>query len=105
MEKDQLYGEAYKLWGSQTQLLLLFEEMAELQEAICKHYRGGGNAENIVEEIADVEIMLEQFQYMALIPESIIEGKKKEKLKRLEKRIIEAKTRLEQEGGKGSGND
>ena len=39
---------------------IFFEEMSELQKELCKHDRGKDNREAIAEEIADVQIMLEQ---------------------------------------------
>ena len=41
---------------------MLLEEMAELQKEICKAWRGKDNTAEIAEEVADVEIMLEQIK-------------------------------------------
>ena len=46
-------------YGYESQIKKLFEEMAELTVAICKDDR-----ENIIEEIADVEVMLEQMKIL-----------------------------------------
>lgn len=48
---------------------MLLEEMAELQKEICKAWRGKDNEVEIAEEVADVEIMLEQIKLIsALMP-------------------------------------
>lgn len=47
-------------YGAEAQLNVLFEEMAELQNAICKYKRGRATVEEIAEELADVNIMLIQ---------------------------------------------
>lgn len=75
-----LYQEAVKLWGFDSQVQMMIEEMAELTTALCHVLRAKGSIENVVEEIADVEIMLEQMK--VIFPS--IERIKKEKLKRLE---------------------
>ena len=50
-------------YGAQPQITIVFEEMAELQDVLCKFLRGrvdGDTLANIAEEIADVGIMLDQ---------------------------------------------
>ena len=47
-------------FGADAQIKMMFEEMSELQHALCKHLRGKNNEDNIAEEIADVQIMLDQ---------------------------------------------
>jgi NTP pyrophosphatase (non-canonical NTP hydrolase) len=39
---------------------IAIEEMSELTKEICKYIRGNDNLNDIVEEIADVQIMVEQ---------------------------------------------
>ena len=52
-------------YGYAEQSRQLVEEMAELTVAINKKWRGKDEGiDNIVEEIADVEIMLEQIKYL-----------------------------------------
>jgi NTP pyrophosphatase (non-canonical NTP hydrolase) len=48
---------AIKTYGKDTQTQMLFEEMAELQNALCKLARNRGTADQVCEEIADVMIM------------------------------------------------
>ncbi|WP_018249834.1 nucleoside triphosphate pyrophosphohydrolase family protein [Orenia marismortui] len=85
MEKNDLYQKAIDKWGIESQLLQVVEECSELNKAIIKHVnRDGDFLKNIIEEAADVEIMLEQLRVMTNdgIP---IDKVKKKKLDRLEK--------------------
>lgn len=56
----EIYRGALAMWGPDAQTLMAFEEMAELQKELCKHARGKHNRSAVAEEIADVQIMLEQ---------------------------------------------
>ena len=88
IDKEDIYRKAYKLWGYNAQMFMIFEEMAELQKAICKSIRQSNpDMVAIIEEIADVEIMLEQLQYIAMIPREQIEKQKEEKLFRLSRKM------------------
>jgi len=61
MEKEELYNEAWRLWGGDMQLDILIEEMAELTQAILKARRYNVTwSRAVLEEIADVSICLEQ---------------------------------------------
>lgn len=51
-----------KYYPHKDQMFMAVEEMAELQKAVSKAYRGKPDLNNIAEEIADVEIMLEQLK-------------------------------------------
>lgn len=76
---------AIDTFGVPNQINMLFEESAELIDALCKYRRGRCTAENVVTEIADVLIMAEQ---MAIIfGEDAVEKEKKRKLNRLQVRI------------------
>ena len=55
---------AIDTYGAVMQITVAFEEMSEVQKELCKHLRGRGSHENIAEEIADVEIMLEQMKML-----------------------------------------
>lgn len=45
-------------YGNDKQLIVAIEELSELQKEICKHLRGKTNRAHIVEETADVLIMI-----------------------------------------------
>lgn len=59
-----IFEKALAHYGPEEQIKMLYEEMAELQLAICKHRRGADNQDNIAEEIADVGIMLDQMRLL-----------------------------------------
>ena len=56
------YSEAVRTYGKQSQLIMAMEEMAELTKELSKNIRGVKNTSAISEEMADVEIMLEQLK-------------------------------------------
>lgn len=51
-------------YDSTAQKMKCCEELAELETAILKHINKGSNTDAILEELADVYIMLEQLKYM-----------------------------------------
>ena len=60
-EKEVLRSALVK-WGKRSQVFMCVEEMAELMKELSKNDRGRSNTTEIAEEIADVEIMLEQMK-------------------------------------------
>ena len=82
---SNLYQRALNHFGEQNQRLKLVEEMAELTRA-CVRF---DDFENFVEEIADVQIMLEQMIQEHEIGE-LVSCVKSAKLKRLEKLLDDA---------------
>lgn len=91
-------------YGYETQSRQLIEEMAELTQAVNKLWRNAGEDThkvdelwtNIVEEMADVEIMMQQIKIL-LDCEFAVMVKKNEKLGRQIKRI-EGETDGKQQG-------
>lgn len=77
---------AIELWGQNLQTVVCMEEMAELMQSLSKNIRGVHNEPNIAEEIADVEIMLEQLKQIFHV-RGDVEDYREKKLERLEKRI------------------
>lgn len=62
--QEALLQRAINVFGEEAQQKMTIEEMAELQKAICKLWRGLDNYKDLAEEIADVKIMLEQLEIM-----------------------------------------
>ena len=57
------YERALKTWGKEPQMLQVIEEMSELtKEILKKKKKKKDNIAELVEETADVEIMLEQLK-------------------------------------------
>lgn len=73
-------------WGADAQTVMVFEEMSELQKELCKHARGADNVDDIAEEIADVQIMLEQMIILHDCRRAVSDYKDK-KIDRLASRI------------------
>ena len=89
MNKEELYKLAIETYGDEAQINQGIEEMAELIQAVNKfrRMRNPVTFDNIAEEIADVEIMMDQYKQIYGIPENEIILLKKRKLDRLAKRL------------------
>lgn len=89
-ERQAIYSKALSTYGYDKQVIVAIEEMSELTKELTKTLRVGIDLlayyENIEEEIADVEIMLEQLIRMFSNRKTIDEIKN-QKLERLERRL------------------
>lgn len=89
------YKQAIDTYGVRAQKLMAIEEMSELTKEICKDFRGKLNREHLIEEMADVLIMLDQMLLMYKVSGEevgLMRIKKVERLKeRLEKQNDEIK--------------
>jgi len=98
--KKKIYEKAVEHWGIEAQVKVATEECAELIVALCKINRtvNGSSIVDVLEEIADVEIMLEQlkviYDHDNLVPEL-----KKKKLKRVKDRLAMEEPRRVDDGG------
>lgn len=86
INEKEICKQALDVYGKEAQICMVFEEMAELQKELCKSLRGKENRVEIAEEIADVEIMLEQMKILFNIDEEV-EEMKECKIKRLAERL------------------
>lgn len=78
---------ALATWGEEAQMLMVVEEMSELMKEILKNInRKKNNIAEIIEETADVEIMLEQLKANYSI-EAEVAAYKAEKIKKIEQRL------------------
>lgn len=78
-------GKAVRTYGYDAQRLMLFEEIGELLNAIAKLSRGRATSDDVIEELADVAIMVNQ---MAVIYGWYkFHAKKEMKLQRLQERL------------------
>ena len=82
------FRKAIGKYGEANQLIVLFEEMSELQKEICKSFRYNRESlkDHIAEELADVEVMLEQTKMIYGIDEDG-EGWRLDKVVRLRERL------------------
>lgn len=93
LRKQNLANAEY--FGYEAQSNQLVEECAELIQAVSKYRRAAVKGEdeklialsNFVEEIADVEIMLEQIKYLLKIEDKDILALKQFKISRTKERI------------------
>lgn len=95
-ERRALLERAITTYGAPAQMDMAVEEMAELTKAICKVKRVSCTAEakavleNVVEEMADVQIMLDQLRIIFHRSTEEIEEAKLERLAgRLHTRYVE----------------
>jgi uncharacterized membrane protein len=93
-EQLQVVNNAINHYGIFLQKLVAIEEMAELIKEIIKSFRGEKNRENIVEEIADVEIMMQQLSLIHDCTFEVVEMRRK-KIERLKKRLENDNTTTE----------
>lgn len=90
LDEFEIMGDAITVFGADAQQDKLLEEMAELQKEILKHRLGEDNLVHIAEEIADVEIMLEQMKLIFCCT-GTVKAIRNSKLRRLEQRIRDAR--------------
>jgi NTP pyrophosphatase (non-canonical NTP hydrolase) len=68
INRSKLYRLARAKWGEQSQLMVFIEECSELIQSISKYNRyrktSAQPSRDLAEEIADVEIMIEQLELM-----------------------------------------
>lgn len=87
--EEKTFCAALRIYGAQSQITMVFEEMAELQKELCKFLRGDVDAEalsRIAEEIADVEIMLDQMKLEFKCSDAVEEWRA-QKVARLRERL------------------
>lgn len=56
----KILHDAIQTYGENSQIDKAIEEMSELTKALLKHRQNNGSVDDIIEEIADVYIMLSQ---------------------------------------------
>jgi len=88
-EEKSIYERAIEKWGIETQIKMCIEELSELIQVLIKYGRkiNGSNRNDIAEEIADVELMIEQMKVAFNIHKDVEEWKH-EKIQRLEGFLI-----------------
>ena len=85
--ENRILMAAIKTYGNDAQKKTALEEMSELQKEICKNWRGKDNYDEIAEEIADVEIMLDQLKMIYGISERQVLKFRNDKVIRLKERL------------------
>ena len=97
-ERKEIYEKALRTWGTQAQIMMAIEEMSELTKELCKHFRGRPNGEEIVDELADVTIMVEQLRLIFGVNDAVCD-QMDVKMLRLKKRLGMKEERKETRAG------
>lgn len=87
-DQEETFRKALAMWGKHAQLNKAKEECAELIVAISHHECRGQSVLNIIEEMADVSIMIDQLIIMLGV-ESGFEFIRLQKIERLRKKLLE----------------
>lgn len=98
----EINAENARYYGMNPQMNQATEEMAELIQALNKYRRKPGDETraHVIEEVADVEIMLEQMKELFSIDSVDITDVKVQKIRRTRERIKADMLRQEQEAEK-----
>lgn len=86
-DSEKILTKAIGKYGSSLQLDVAIEEMAELTKELVKNKRGDENRENIMEEVADVFIMLMQIRLIFGIGDKELDDVIDKKINRLERNL------------------
>lgn len=86
IDESTVLQRALDTYGSNLQIVVTMEEMSELQKELCKYLRGKYSPASIAEEIADVEIMLEQMKMLFCCADDV-RAVRSRKVDRLRNRI------------------
>jgi hypothetical protein len=84
----KVFEAAIQHYGVEAQQKLVLEEMSELQKEICKMWRGRDNIDHIAEEVADVEITLDQLKLMLNIEYKVFDFRQ-QKVQRQVQRLVD----------------
>ncbi len=96
IEPKQLYKQLIEKY-KEKQIVVAIEELSELQKELCKSLRGKTNIHNILEEIADVLIMIEQMKLYFNLTDVAIASEIDFKLNRTAYRLLKEKEKKSDE--------
>lgn len=83
--RRSIYDAVVERYGAEAQLRMAMEKCSELTVAICHYLRGRIPARRVAEEVADVQIMMEQLY--ALLGAELVDVEKDQKLKWLSAQV------------------
>ncbi|MFW2439102.1 MAG: hypothetical protein ACN4GR_06995 [Arenicellales bacterium] len=86
MNEEEILEAAIKRWGVEAQCMMAIEEASELIQALTHDWRG--REANVIEEIADMSIMLDQLKRM--YGEKSVAEVRAQKIARLQSRLLNA---------------
>lgn len=90
-DRQKAYTNAYIKYGESAQIMVAIEELSELSKELCKFFRHCSdgseiNIDGIIDETADVRIMLEQIEMIFGIDECV-QKRMDYKINRLNERL------------------
>ena len=88
IEKKIICEQLIDKYGSK-QVVVAIEELSELQKELCKSLRDKTNQANIIEEMADVIIVINQMQMYFKISDEELHQEISYKLNRTKERLLE----------------
>ena len=84
---NEIIRETVETFGSSSQIDMAIEECSELINALMKYRRCRVDVPDVVTEIADVQIMCAQLEYMFAGDSKIVDAERLRKMDRLRGRI------------------
>jgi len=90
MKLTEIFDKSKKYWGIESQILMLAEECSELTVAslhLLRHSKIYLPLEHFAEEIADVELLIEEMKYYFNLHDTV-KKYRKIKEKRVEKKLL-----------------
>ena len=94
-QRKAVYDAALRTYGADAQMMMAVEEMSELTKEICKIGRGKQDLRGLVDEIADVTIMMEQLCLIYGVGRRV-DRRMDAKIQRLEGRIADHGGKIEE---------
>ena len=90
--KDRkVYADAIATWGPDFQVIKIREEMGELQTAMARYEFGRESIDAVIDEVADVTIMMHQARL--IFGAGLVDAAIERKLARLSDKIASARSR------------
>lgn len=85
IDRDEVLRSAVEVWGEDLQIDIAIEELSELTTELARRQRGRDSYSAIVEEIADVQLCLDQLKLM--YNRESVEMAEQSKVERLKQRV------------------
>lgn len=85
----KILSNAVQTYGKNHQVDIAIEEMSELTKALLKDRRNIGAIDDVLEELADVYIMICQLMMIFNIDTEMLDNQIDYKIRRLQRRIVE----------------
>lgn len=84
---EEVYKRIIAWYGRKAQTIKACEELSELMDVLCKGLNKKMDLEALAEEMADVQVMIEQLKIIYNIPEEKLARIRKEKIERTQCRM------------------